>query len=141
MSGARDRVKILVVEDDQWVRFLVADLLREHGFEVLEASNGHTALRLAEQTHPDLVILDLALPETPGIEVLHELRRSEPIITPRVVITSARPDLLPLDDRHHVDAVFSKPYDILRLHGVVAELASNAVAERSLGARPGATAS
>ena len=141
MSGARDRITILVVEDDVWVRFLVADLLREEGFEVLEASNGHTGLRLAEEKHPDLVILDLALPETPGIEVLHELRRSEPLLMPRVVITSAYPDLLPPDDLQRVDAVFTKPYDILSLQGVVANLASNAAAEKALGARPGAAAS
>jgi CheY-like chemotaxis protein len=140
MGAARERVKVLVVEDDQWIRFLLADLLKELGYEVLEASNGQTGLRLAEDHHPDLVILDLALPETPGVEVLHELQRMEPLRSPRVVITSAHPELLAPDDYESVEAVFTKPYDIQHLQTLVADLTTD-VAQKPLGAGPRAAAS
>jgi DNA-binding response OmpR family regulator len=141
MSAVRDQARVLVVEDDQWIRFMVADLLKEHGYEALEASNGQTGLRLAEDKRPDVVILDLALPETSGVEVLRELRRLEPFCSPKIVITSAFPELLSPDDRQCVDAVFTKPFNLERLLAVVADLSRTAATHKSLGVDPQVPAS
>jgi DNA-binding response OmpR family regulator len=71
-----DRRRVLVVEDDHWVRQLLAVALRNQNFEVLEAPDGETGLTLARQAHPDLILLDLRLPGIDGFAVLQTLKRS-----------------------------------------------------------------
>lgn len=66
--------KILVVDDESSVRQLVKSYLEREGYEVIEATDGATALKLARTERPALVILDLMLPEIDGIEVGRVLR-------------------------------------------------------------------
>ena len=67
-------VTILVVEDEQRLRDLVRSYLEIEGFSVLGAADGFTALDLARQHTPDLVVLDLMLPGLDGLEVCRRLR-------------------------------------------------------------------
>ncbi|MCC7367520.1 MAG: response regulator transcription factor [Chloroflexi bacterium] len=78
MSGER----ILVVDDEAIVTEVVQRYLLREGFQVDAAADGRTALRLARQSAPDLVVLDLMLPEIDGLEVCRQLRAetSVPII-------------------------------------------------------------
>jgi DNA-binding response OmpR family regulator len=69
----RDR-RVLVVEDDATVREVACGYLRAAGFIVDEAMDGITALRMAEQTPPDLIVLDRMLPGFDGVEVCRRLR-------------------------------------------------------------------
>jgi DNA-binding response OmpR family regulator len=64
----------LVVDDDPWVRVMLATILGQAGYLVSLASNGFTGLRLARELVPHVVVLDLVLPEVPGPMVLRELR-------------------------------------------------------------------
>ena len=66
---------ILAVDDDPSILHLVRLELSEHGFRVLTAETGAQALKLSEQQVPDLVVLDVMLPDLPGIEVLRQLRQ------------------------------------------------------------------
>ncbi len=66
--------KVLVVDDEAHIRELVSLYLTQAGFETVEASSGREALELAHSARPDLVILDLMLPERDGWEVCRELR-------------------------------------------------------------------
>lgn len=77
----RDR-RVLVVEDDPTVREVACDYLRSAGFIVDEAADGVEALRMAEQTPPDLIVLDRMIPGFDGVEVCRRIRatRSTPII-------------------------------------------------------------
>jgi DNA-binding response OmpR family regulator len=78
--------RVLVVDDEPMVRDVLARYLSQDGFEVTEAADGRTALeRIAEQA-PDLVVLDLMLPEIDGYEVLRDLRASSP--TPVIMLTA-----------------------------------------------------
>lgn len=65
----------LVVDDDPWSRAVVATILFDAGYLVSRASNGFTGLRLARELMPDLILLDVVLPEVSGPMVLSELRR------------------------------------------------------------------
>jgi two-component system alkaline phosphatase synthesis response regulator PhoP len=67
-------ITILVVDDEQRLRDLVRNYLKHEGFAVLTAANGLTALDLARQHAPDLVVLDLMLPGLDGLEVCRRLR-------------------------------------------------------------------
>jgi two-component system KDP operon response regulator KdpE len=77
---------VLVVEDEEPVRRVLASTLPAHGFEVLEAATGAEALRDAAQFVPDVVLLDLGLPDMDGIEVTRKLR--EWATMPIVVLTA-----------------------------------------------------
>lgn len=80
--------RILVVEDEEAIRVGVRDALKFAGFEVLEAGDGAEGLRLARAQRVDLVLLDLLLPATEGLEVLRRIRESDPSLP--VIILTAR---------------------------------------------------
>lgn len=66
---------VLVAEDSEMNRHVLATLLKRKGYEVVEAENGAEALALLESARPDLVLLDLMMPEVDGVEVLRALRQ------------------------------------------------------------------
>ncbi len=69
--------KILVVEDDSFLSGLEAKKLTMEGFEVSTAPDGETAVKLADQLKPDLILLDLILPGMDGFGVLEKVRKNE----------------------------------------------------------------
>src|SRR5512138_1280652 len=78
--------RILVVDDEPAVTDLLAYNLRKEHFEVLTAADGRTALQLAEECKPDLILLDLMIPEVDGLDVCRELRRTSGI--PIIMVTA-----------------------------------------------------
>jgi len=70
--------RILVVDDDDQIRTLLRVTLEREGHEVFEAPDGNVALSLYHQNPADLVITDIIMPEKEGIEMIMELRRSDP---------------------------------------------------------------
>ena len=66
--------KILVVEDDTNTRKLMCAVLRQHGFETIQAADGAAALELMDKRHVDLVLLDLMMPGMDGYELTRQLR-------------------------------------------------------------------
>lgn len=67
--------KILVVEDEAPIRQVLIDKLTHEGFIVSSAKDGEEGLQLALQEHPDLVLLDVAMPKMDGITVMKKLRQ------------------------------------------------------------------
>ena len=70
--------KILVVDDDKPTREALRAMLEVSGYEIIEAENGEEGLSLYRQELPDLVIIDLIMPEKEGIETIRELKRDFP---------------------------------------------------------------
>lgn len=80
---------ILVVDDTENLRTLVKSYLSQEGFRVLTAADGRQALFLARDEKPDLILLDLMMPEMDGFEFLDELRdRPDAVEIPVVVLTA-----------------------------------------------------
>lgn len=79
---------MLVVDDDQWLRPVLADKLRLSGFTVAEASNGVEGLELALRQHPDLILLDIVMPKLDGLSVLKQLRQDAWGKTAAVILLS-----------------------------------------------------
>ena len=77
---------VLIVEDDPHTVEVVRLYLRRDGHTVLTASNGKDGLRVAQESAPDLVVLDLMLPEMGGLEVCRELRKESDV--PIVMLTA-----------------------------------------------------
>jgi CheY-like chemotaxis protein len=69
--------KVLIVDDEEAVRALIREMLRDAGYETCEASRGREALALVSSECPDLAVLDLMLPDITGWEVLEKLRAEE----------------------------------------------------------------
>ena len=78
--------RILVVDDEPAVTDLLAYNLRKSGYEPLVAADGREALRLARQSNPDLILLDLMIPEIDGLDVCRELRKTSDV--PIIMITA-----------------------------------------------------
>jgi len=78
---------ILVVDDEHLIRWSVEQVLRREGFGVLQAGTGADALRLAQAEAPDLVLLDIRLPDGDGLEILERLRAGDPDL-PVIMITA-----------------------------------------------------
>lgn len=68
--------KVLVVDDDAHIRDVVSFTIRRAGFDVLEAADGREALHIAESDAPDLILLDILMPELEGIDVCRAIRRN-----------------------------------------------------------------
>lgn len=81
-TDAMSKVKILVVDDERAIRRFLHTSLDSHGYEVHEAATGEEAILQTVNLQPDLIILDLGLPDTSGIEVTKHIREwtSTPII-------------------------------------------------------------
>ncbi|HEY9851745.1 MAG TPA: response regulator [Leptolyngbyaceae cyanobacterium] len=68
------RVTVLHIDDNEANRYIVSRMLRNAGFEVMESSTGHTGLQLAREAQPDLIILDVKLPDIGGFEVCRRVK-------------------------------------------------------------------
>jgi DNA-binding response OmpR family regulator len=79
-------IRILVVDDDDNVRRLVAAYLEREGYDVSHASDGNAAVRAVEQSPPDLMILDLMLPGPGGLQVARRLKESAGV--PIIMLTA-----------------------------------------------------
>ena len=80
--------KILVIDDEQGIRDLLDTLLSRKGYEVVLAESGRTGLELFRRERPDVVVLDLKMPEMDGITVLRQIR-SVDFKQPVIVLTGA----------------------------------------------------
>jgi DNA-binding response OmpR family regulator len=80
--------RILLVEDDRFLRRACETSLRQRGFTVIAAADGEEGLRLARTEAPDLVLLDLLMPKLPGVEVLRGLKADPATETIPVLILS-----------------------------------------------------
>lgn len=106
-------VKILVVEDDPSVRGLLQTLLSAEGYDVVTASDGLAGLVKATSSPPELVLLDLMMPDLGGVRVLEEMRDDPELCDIPVIVVTGKVDAVPgmrslLGD----DNVFLKPFAV-----------------------------
>ncbi|HEY7269409.1 MAG TPA: response regulator [Dehalococcoidia bacterium] len=105
---------ILIVDDNDKNLKLVRDILQYHGFRTLEATTGRQGIDLARETDPDVVLLDIQLPDIDGVRALQELRASAmAAATPVVALTAFA---MKSDRQRFLDEGFSgyiaKPIDV-----------------------------
>src|SRR5437870_13585687 len=77
---------VLVADDEPRITKLVAIALSEEGFRVVTANGGEQALQKAEEVRPDIVLLDIVMPDLDGIEVMRQLRERRPV--PVILLTA-----------------------------------------------------
>ncbi len=88
-TGSR---KVLVVDDEEDVRAMLAEFLEAQGFEVLAAANGLESLLHVKRARPDVVVLDLNMPRLGGLEALKRIRHFDPAITVVIITGEQNPE-------------------------------------------------
>jgi CheY-like chemotaxis protein len=115
---------ILVVEDNEKNRKLVRDVLTFKGYRIIEAETGEDGVRLTQERHPRLVVMDIRLPGIDGIEALSRLR-SHPAT--RTIPVMAMTASVMTEDRQKItdagfDAYHSKPFRVRDFVSAVEQL-------------------
>ena len=80
---------VLVVEDNELNMKLFHDLLEAHGYTIVQTRNGLEAIDLAREHHPDLILMDIQLPEVSGLEVTKWLKEDDDLRTIPVIAVTA----------------------------------------------------
>ncbi|AMN53814.1 MULTISPECIES: response regulator [Stappiaceae] len=80
---------VLIVEDNELNMKLFHDLLEAHGYNTLQTRTGIEALQLAREHHPDLILMDIQLPEVSGLEVTKWIKEDEDIASIPVIAVTA----------------------------------------------------
>lgn len=82
--------KILLVDDDPYILMSLEFLMRKSGFDVMIARNGTETLELLEQNIPDIVLLDIMMPDVDGYAICAHIKKSETLCNCKVVFLSAK---------------------------------------------------
>jgi two-component system cell cycle response regulator DivK len=91
-GGGKDMMmakRVLIVEDNDLNMKLFHDLLEAHGYDILQTKDGMEALQLARQHHPDLILMDIQLPEVSGLEVTKWIKEDDDLKAIPVIAVTA----------------------------------------------------
>lgn len=69
--------KIMIVDDDRRVRFVLANMLEKRGHEIIEANSGKTCLKILKDEKPDLILMDIMMPGMDGWDVVKEIKKDK----------------------------------------------------------------
>ena len=107
--------RVLVVDDDPGIQLLVTRLLLRDGWSVDTADDGITALAKIRATQPDVVVLDVMLPQMSGLALLENLHREQPLRNVVIVTAASTRTLQSLECGQDVWEIVRKPFDIADL--------------------------
>jgi two-component system cell cycle response regulator DivK len=123
---------ILIVEDNEKNMKLVRDILRHHGHATIEAATGEEGVRLAGEHRPDLVLMDIQLPDIDGIAALRRMRADPALDAMPVIAVSA--SVMPDEQQKIVgsgfDAFVTKPIDLKQFRATVERFLAGGRARR-----------
>jgi CheY-like chemotaxis protein len=132
-------VHILIVDDDPAIRRVTRTLVEFLGYTASEATNGHEGLKLFKTLAPDVVLLDMLMPEKDGIETLRDIREIDPV-TPIIAMSGgSRIDAivcLRFASNLGAPLVLLKPFTADELSATLELALKNRTAARNAGSRP-----
>jgi DNA-binding response OmpR family regulator len=119
---------VMIIEDEPDAAELFAEMMRLNGYRVLKTYSSTPALTLIAQEKPDIIILDIMMPDISGLEVLHHVRNAPELATIPVVIVSAK--ATPADIAAGLEAgasvYLTKPVSYMDLKNAVDSLVNSA---------------
>ena len=119
---------VLIVEDEDAIRDVIADVLQDRGFRIRTASNGAEALRCVEQARPDVMVLDLLMPVMHGWDFMEEYGERIGGLPIPIVVVSVNPALPRSFGRFGVRHIIGKPFNVDELIDAVEDAAGTAAA-------------
>jgi two-component system chemotaxis response regulator CheY len=114
--------KVLVVDDAAFIRHRLKKLLSDHGFDVMEASDGLEAVAQYRQSPADAVLMDMTMPEMDGITALKEIRKTDPEARIAMVTAMGQQGLVLEAMRAGAKDYVIKPFDDDRVLAAVRKL-------------------
>ncbi len=121
----KKRLTILIVEDNEIMRAILRSMLRGDEYEVIgEASNGQLGVEMAERLKPDIVCMDVQMPEKNGIEAMAEIKASRPATEIIMITSSADPETVQDAIINGAAGFIIKPFNAARVIDALAKLAS-----------------
>ena len=128
-------MKILVVDDEALLVKGIRFNLQNEGYEVITGSNGLEAVKLVQEQHPDLVVLDVMMPEMDGLTACNKIREFSNV--PIIMLTAKTDDMDKLIGFDHgVDDYLTKPFNILELKARIRALLRRAGSHGTTAAKP-----
>ncbi len=104
--------RVLIVDDDPAIRSMLVELLTDEGYETLVAGDGRTAVEIAQQRAPDVILMDLMLPVLDGGSAMRILKDNPETNSIRIIAMSAGANLRQQVNDLPADGVVSKPFDL-----------------------------
>lgn len=118
-----DRKRVLVIDDDMPLRGMLAAALRQHGFQVLLAGDGAEGQRALNIHHPDVILLDLAMPNVNGWDFLQRLKETGHLGRVPIIVVSAHLRVEPQAVlQMGVSAILPKPFNLDDLISLIEHL-------------------
>jgi DNA-binding response OmpR family regulator len=118
-----DRKRILVIDDDMPLRGMLAAALRQHGFQVLLAGDGEEGHRALKIHHPNVILLDLAMPKVNGWDFLQRLQETGHLGSVPIIVLSAHLHVDPQAVlQMGVSAILPKPFNLPELIDLIEHL-------------------
>ncbi|MBN1893879.1 response regulator [bacterium] len=116
--------KILVVDDDPGIRKLLSTFLEREGYEIVQAEDGLAGVECAKKNQPDLILLDVVMPNMDGLTAARLIKFYKPLSeVPIVFLTAKDTDKeIHLAQEARADAYITKPFDVRQVIKVVKEL-------------------
>jgi len=115
--------KALVIEDEPDLATIFSRALKAGGFSTEIAPNGKTTLSYLEQNVPDVIVLDLHLPDIDGLELLYKIRANDRLAKTKVIIASADAQMVQLAE-DKADLILIKPVSVSQLKDLALRLNS-----------------
>lgn len=118
----REQPLVLVVDDGHALRMLMAEMLQEEGYGVLQACTGKDAIAIWLHEKPDCVLLDIRLPDMSGIDVLREIRKGDNSAPVALMTAFADADMLAEARKLSFQCLLDKPFDLLHVKQAVRDM-------------------
>ena len=112
-------IRCLVVEDEFFTRDVLSLTLRRANIEVDVVDSGEAALAYLKNNHPDVVLVDLHMPNISGYDVINAIRSNRALQNVVIIIVTANPSAINSPEAHKADAFLSKPLDIKNVVDVI----------------------
>jgi len=120
--GTSEKYRVLVVDDEPDIQDILARLLEMSGFDVAVAGNGLRALELAKSFSPHIILLDVMMPDTSGIETLQKIREFDH--EAKIIMVSGMHDVTVAKEAISLGAIdyITKPFDLKELEFYIQSL-------------------
>lgn len=119
------KLKVLIIDDDKIIRKTLEKYFIELDFDVTVAEDGETAMSLIEKNRPELVVSDMLIPGTHGIEICKKIKQNPDLSGIKVILMSSvykRSDTVDKELECNYDIFLEKPFDFNDLVGVMRQL-------------------
>ncbi len=122
-----EKKKILVVDDDPYILMSLEFLMKKNGFDVMVARNGTEALDIVEKQLPNLILLDIMMPDVDGYEICRYIKSSKKLKEAKVVFMSAKTKEADIKKGYDLGAslYITKPFSTREMMKQIKELAEN----------------